>query len=124
RRMHHRLTRAAALAFAAALLSGCGGGLGGPTQEMCDVKGKVTVNGRPGDRLTMTFTPIDPAKGREDVCTVNNGDYTTKLMAGKYKVSFEPAAGGSNVPRQYRSPASTTLDIDATRDTEKSFDLK
>src|SRR5262245_63696109 len=123
--MTRRLTLFAALVAGAALLPGCGGGgFVGQSQELVEVKGKVTVQGKSADRVTMTLTPVEPGKGREDVCAVINGEYTTKVIAGKYKVSFEPATGGTRVPQQYRSAATSKLELDATRDNEVSFDLK
>src|SRR5262245_48124448 len=123
--MTRRLTLFAALVAGAALLPGCGGGgFVGQSQELVEVKGKVTVQGKSADRVTMTLTPVEPGKGREDVCAVTNGEYVTKVIAGKYKVSFEPNTGGTSILRQYRSAASTPFEVDATRDAEKNFDLK
>ncbi len=118
------MTRRSVLIAGLAALAGCGGPAAAPRVSMYEVKGKVTVNGKPADRLTMTFTPIDPQAGREDVCAVTGGEYTNKLIAGRYKVSFEPATGGTGIPRKYRSPASTDLELDATKDTTADFDLK
>src|SRR5262249_38296483 len=97
---------------------------GGPSLDMYEVKGKVTYQGKPVDRVTMKFTPVEPDKGRDDLCVVTNGAYSTKLIAGKYKVSFEPAPGGPPVPSPPRAPSSPPLELDATRAQEKDFDLK
>jgi hypothetical protein len=118
------MTRRSILFAGLAALAGCGGPAAAPRVSMYEVKGKVTVNGRPADRLTMIFTPVEPDKGRDDVCGVSKGEYANKLIAGRYKVSFEPAAGGTSIPKKYRSPASTDLELDATKEATANFDLK
>lgn len=113
----------AAPVLAALALTGCNGYYG-PAQTMCEVKGKVTYNGAPVDRVTMTFIPIEPGKGREDVCTVNKGEYTNKVIAGRYKITFEPAQGGTRLPGKLASAAASRLELDATKDGETNFELK
>src|SRR5262245_11743482 len=112
-----------ATAMAVLTCSGCTGYYG-PAQTMCDVKGKVTYNGSPVDRVTMTLIPVEPGKGREDVCAVNKGEYTSKVIAGKYKVTFESASGGTRLPKQLASAANSKYELDATKDGETNFDLK
>ncbi len=112
-----------AFAAAAFALAGCGS-YAGPPHVMCEVKGKVTYHGAPVDRVTMTFVPVEPGKGREDSCTVNKGAYTNKVIAGRYKITFEPAQGGTRLPRQFASAGTTRIEMDATKDGETNFDLK
>lgn len=121
--MRTRIGLVTVLVAAAAALAGCGGPTAGPYKEMAEVKGKVTLGGKPADRLTMNFTPVDAATGREDACAVLNGEYTTKLVTGKYKVWFEAPARGPIVPTRYRSAAGTDLELD-TAQGGKDFDLK
>jgi hypothetical protein len=113
----------AALVLAILGLSGCSGYYG-PAQAMYEVKGKVTYNGAPVDRVTMTFIPLEPGKGREDVCAVNKGEYTNKVFAGRYKLTFESGTGGTRLPKHLASAATTKYEIDATKDGETDFELK
>lgn len=104
-------------------VSGCGG----PTAAsltLKEIKGTVkTADDKPVDRTTMRFTPIDAAVGREDVCLVEKGQFVTKLITGKYKVSFEPLPGGTYIPQKY-STKSTTLELNVDADKEEHFVLK
>jgi len=94
------------------------------TPDFCDFTGTVTVQGKPADRVGMYFTKVDPAVGRDDVCQVNGGKYTIKLMAGKYKVSFQ-SAGGTAIPKPFQSPTTSGFELDASRkDGQQNFELK
>jgi hypothetical protein len=112
-----------ALASSLSLFVSFGCGPKAAADKMNEAKGKVTSNGNPVDRVTMTFVPADAKMGREDVCIVNNGEFSTKLVAGKYKVAFEPAQGGTNIPAKYRSADTSGLEIDASHTVDKSFTL-
>jgi hypothetical protein len=120
--MVRRLVIAALLAGSLFALPGCrrAGGAGFSTVE---VSGKVTLQGRPVDRVLLSFTPAEPGKGQPDVCTVEKGVYRTKLIAARYVLALEPANGGTNIPKKYRDPASSGLEFDATQTVEKDWDL-
>jgi hypothetical protein len=121
-----RTLRPAALAVLLAGLGfGCGRGEVPTTSDFYDFTGTVTVQGKPADRVSMNLTPVDPTKGREDVCLVSQGKYDLKkVMAGKYKVSFM-SAGGTPIPRQYQAPATSGFELDASnKGGEQNFDLK
>ena len=63
---------------------GCGGGRGDP--EMASVSGKVTLDGKPLDDGTITFTPPNggvPASG-----SIKAGLYTVKAPAGPNRVTI------------------------------------
>lgn len=76
-------------------------------------------------KLTMNFTPVKEGEGMQDVCTVESGAYQTKLQVAHYKVWFEPAQGGTDIPAKYRRPTTTDLVLEATGgDLEKDWDLK
>ena len=110
------------IAFLAAALAGCSGTRAAP--DMVEVTGRVTVNGKPAEKVVMTLTPATPGEGREDECVVQGGEYRVKLIAAKYKVSFAPRTDGPPVPKPYRSPDTSGLDLDGTRSGSKNFDLK
>ena len=117
------LRRIPPLALLLVLASGCGPSAA--SNKFYDWTGAVTgPDGKPATRLTMKFEPVDPAIGREDVCLLENGRYTSKLMAGKYKVYFAALPGGTAIPRKYTAPSSSTLEIDASKDGEVNFNLK
>src|SRR5262245_18616706 len=103
------------------LLAGCGSG--GPRPETVEIRGNATLNGKPVTRVTLSFIPVEPGKGVEDMCTVENGTYQTKIFAGKYKVTFEPARGGTNIPAKYRKPSSTPLTLEVNQSIEKDWEL-
>src|SRR5436190_10437923 len=90
--------------FFGALL-GCGGA-DGPPFQMIELKGKVALNGKPVDRVTLSFTPVEAGRGQEDLCLVENGSYQTKIVAARYKVAVQPASGGTNIPARYRKVTS------------------
>jgi hypothetical protein len=104
---------------------GCGSNHVPTTSDFYDFTGTVTVQGKPADRVSMNLTPVEPGKGREDVCLVSQGKYALKkVMAGKYKVSFT-SAGGTAIPRQYQLPATSGFELDASsQGGEKNFDLR
>src|SRR5262245_10191853 len=102
----YRITATAALLLLTTGL-GCGSSHVPTTSDFYDFTGTVTVQGKPADRVSMNLTPVDPAKGRDEVCLVSEGKYTlSHVMAGKYKVSFT-SAGGTSIPRQYQNPATS-----------------
>jgi hypothetical protein len=101
-------------------IAGCGAGA---SFETAEVKGKVTIGGRPVNRVTMSFTPVE-GPGDADVCVVENGQYKNNLFAKKYKVSFEPAQGGTPIPAKYRQPNTSGLEIDVSTTKEMDFEMK
>lgn len=90
---------------------------------MNEVSGRVTVAGKPADRLIMTLTPLVPGEGREDECVVTRGEYRARVVAGRYRVSFSGLSGGTVVPPRYRSAAASNLELDATNPDETNFAL-
>jgi hypothetical protein len=119
------MTRCVRLTLFALLGSGPGCGNQTPvTSEFHEYSGTVAVQGKPADRVGIYFQKVDPAVGRDDVCQVVNGKYALKLVAGKYKVYFQ-SAGGTAIPKQYQSPATSGFELDASsKDGEQNFDLK
>ncbi len=117
--------RPIALLFAGgclAALVGCSG-RAGPPIKIAEVKGRVTLAGKPVSRVTRSFKPVN--QGIEDVCAVENGNYQTHLAAGEYKISIEPAHGGTRVPARYRKPETSGLVYVADGSaTEKDWELR
>lgn len=102
-------------------LAGCGSS--SVTPNLSEVKGNVTLAGKPVNRVTITFTPAD-GQGDTDVGLVENGEYKTQLIAKKYKVSFAPAAGGTQVPFHYRKPQTSGFELNAATEHERNWELK
>ena len=117
------------LALTAALgliTAGCSGPPAAPVQTVAEVTGKVTVGGKPGAQIGLTFYPVSETEGREEKSGTNpDGTYTVRLVATKYKVTFDAMPGGPSVPKAYRDKATTTVEIEATgASMTKNFDLK
>jgi hypothetical protein len=119
--MSYRALSAAGLLFAVGVL-GCSNAR--PTAEMLEVTGRVTVNGRPVEKMIMNLTPVTPGQGREDECLVERGEFRMKLITARYRVSFTQCPGGPSVPPRYRTPDSSQLILDGTRPDPVRFDLK
>lgn len=102
-------------------LAGCGASSG--SFQTGEVKGKVTIGGKPVTRVTMTFTPAD-GQGDTDVCLVENGEYKTQLVVKKYKVSFVPTAGGTQIPFKYRKAQTSGFEMDPATEHERNWELK
>jgi hypothetical protein len=94
-----------------------------PTAEMTEVSGRVSLNGRPVEKMIMNLTPLTPGKGREDDCVVVRGEFRVKLIAARYRVSFTQCDGGPVVPVRYRTADSSQLLLDGTRSEPVNFDL-
>jgi hypothetical protein len=119
--MRSRALFAAGLLFAAGIL-GCSNVR--PAVEMIEITGRVTINGRPAEKMIMNLTPVTPGEGREDECVVERGEFRMKLIPARYKVSFTQCVGGPSVPTRFRTPDSSQLILDGTRPEPVSFDLK
>ncbi|MDB5308240.1 MAG: hypothetical protein JWO38_2442 [Gemmataceae bacterium] len=117
-----RRTIAALGLLAVAGLPGCSGSR--PAVDMPEVTGRVTLNGRPVDKLIMNLTPFTPGEGREDECLVQNGEYRVRLIAARYKVSFTPGPGGPSVPKQCQTAETSNLELDGTKSDLRDFDLR
>ena len=94
------------------------------------LKGKVTFDGNPVDRGSITFMPINGA-GPTDGCDITKGAYSLTLVPGNYKVSItgyevietriipkdEPGAGQEEevtkqyIPAKYNAKSTLTLDL-------------
>ena len=103
---------------------GCGGPPPANTQFHIAKGSVTTADGKPVSRANMKFVPVEPAVGREDAYLLENGQYTVKLVSGKYKVTAETLPGGPAIPRIYASAATTTLLVDATQDVEVNLQFK
>ena len=55
--------------------AGCSGPEAAPKLSIVKLSGKVTLVGKPADRVTMTFNPVDPTKGREATYGIEGGTY-------------------------------------------------
>jgi hypothetical protein len=118
--MSHRILLATGLLTAVGV-PGCSNAR--PAPEMTEVSGRVTINGRPAERVIMNLTPVTPGQGREDECVVDHGEYRVKLIAARYKVSFTAVTGGPEVPARYRAPDTSQLVLDGTKSEPVNFDL-
>jgi hypothetical protein len=94
-----------------------------PAPAMTEVTGRVTINGRPAERVIMNLTPMTPGAGREDECVVERGEFRVKVIAARYKVSFTAVPGGPAVPHRYRAPETAQLVLDGTKSEPVNFDL-
>ncbi len=103
-------------------LMGCSGPR--PTAEMNEVTGRVTLNGRPVEKMIMNLSPVVPGAGREDECVVQGGEYRVKVIAARYRVAFTQCPGGPPVPAPYRSPVASQLVLDGTRAETANFELR
>jgi hypothetical protein len=94
-----------------------------PAPAMTEVSGRVTINGRPAERVIMNLTPVTPGAGREDECVVERGEFRKQLIPARYKVSFTAVTGGPDVPARYRAPETSLLVLDGTKSEPVNFDL-
>lgn len=107
--------------------------------------GKVTYNGSPIDKGTLTFVPAGPKDGRGEQAAISAGTYQTKdgrgLVVGSYLVIVEVAKvdvaelekDGEKVepplaiPGKFTDPRTTDLTLKVTgedRSIVKDFELK
>lgn len=112
------------LGLLACSLAGCG--MTNTRLKIAELQGKVTLQGKAVDRVMLTFISVDNPKGEGELCAVEQGSYSIKILSGKYKVIVEPAPGGTSVPSLYRRFETTTLEVDATssRAIEKNLELR
>lgn len=95
-----------------------------PEVAMHEVSGRVTVNGKPADRLLMTLTPVVPGEGREDECVVTRGEFKVRVIAARYRVAFTSLTGGTTVPAGYRPGGASRLELDGTKSDQVNLVLK
>ena len=95
-----------------------------PPAVMNEMTGQVALDGRPAERLIMNLTPAEKGEGREDKVVIQQGEYRVRLIAGRYKVAFTPAPDGPAVPRQFKNPQTSGLELDARTSGLKNFDLR
>jgi hypothetical protein len=122
----YRAARAVAcFLLLAGFLVGCSRGpVEGPLGKRAIVKGKLTMGGRGVSKGIIVYTPLDPAKGDEQIGPINaSGEYITSVFPGKYKVSV---SDNTSVPSKYRSAKSTDLEVDinSSGKEDANFDLK
>ncbi len=80
---------------------GCGTSTAPAMGEYIEVSGTVTLaDGSPMKTGTIHFEP-EGTEGREGFSKVNNGAFTTKLFAAKYKVAFDVDAPRTAVPAKF-----------------------
>src|SRR5262249_17257128 len=94
-----------------------------PPAEMTEVTGRVTVNGRPVERMIMNLTPVTPGEGREDECVVERGEFRVNLISCRYKVSSTQVPGGPSVPTRYRTANASQMVLDGTKSEPVNFNL-
>lgn len=129
-----------------ALTVGCGSPNPVPEKlPTVPTSGKVTFNGRPIDKGTLTFVPAGPNDGRGEKASISAGTYQTEdgrgLVAGNYLVIVqipqvnvaEPEKDGENVepppeiPAKYADPRTTDLTLKVTKEDRslvKDFELR
>ncbi len=93
----------AAAALAAVVVAGCGG------PPRAQVRGKVTVDGKPLANGSIEFFPAD-GKGQTAGVAIQNGEYQVETSPGEMKVSIN---GTEVVGKQkaYDTPDSPMIDI-------------
>jgi hypothetical protein len=113
-------------------LSGCA-----QKANVGEVKGTVTLDGKPLEDGTIRFTPIE-GRGPLAGATIKAGEFSTTVAAGKHRVEISSTkmAGGpvdrhSNavetvlqlIPEKYNTQSELTLDVQSGLN-EPQFDLK
>jgi hypothetical protein len=114
---------------------GCGSG-------MVQVKGQVTVNGKPLPLGRVSFQPVDLKQGRPAMANVDvDGRFTAStfkvgdgLVPGEYRIAIQgprgglPGEGGSNfvkVPARYEDAATSGFTVTVKEgDPTRRIDLK
>lgn len=123
-----------AFSIALASLAGCGGPAG---PETYPVTGKVTIDGKPADGLSITFNPVETGKDAAGGNVGADGTYTLYTgvegkegaQPGKYKVtlsdpsdtSYMQSGGGDptkiqggRVPVEYKNSSTTPKEVEVT----------
>lgn len=97
-----RAWAAAALA-AVVVIAGCGG------PPRAQVRGKVTIDGRPLENGSIEFFPVD-GKGQTAGTAIQNGEYQVETSVGEMKVTIN---GTEVVGKQkaYDTPDSPMIEI-------------
>lgn len=138
---HRRGCSAAAIAALSLLLPACGSS--GP--EMASVSGKVTYEGNPVTKGTISFQPLDPA-GRPAVGEIGpDGSYSLQTevpgdgaLLGEYRVAItaredvildyipkKPVPPKLLVPKKYEDPGTSELKaVVKSGSNDFPFDLK
>lgn len=85
--------------------------------EFVEAKGKVTAGGKPVSKAYVGFLPTGPQQ--EVYAKVENGEFTAKVMPGKYTVVVEPewkrtatAQKPSDVPQKFWDAKTSKLGAD------------
>lgn len=141
-----RATLFVILALLVAPLTGCGGGAGSyEGLKRVAVKGKVTFDGEPVDRGSITLIPIDPAsdKVRRSGGMIENGEFSITEAngpnVGKYRVEilWQKKTGKQEkdsdtgemvdiraevIPAKYNTNSELVMDVVEGADESKPFD--
>lgn len=129
-----------------AIIVGCSRPSPGPeTLPTVPTSGKVTYNGSPVDKGTLTFVPAGPNDGRGEKAAISAGTYQTEagrgLVVGNYLVIVqvpqvdvaelekegEKVDPPPELPGKYTDPRTTDLKLkvtDADSSIVKDFELK
>lgn len=125
------------LSLAVAVMVGCGGSDG---PDLGTVEGKVTLDGNPLAKATVTYSPVDG--GRQSFATTDDdGYYSLKhtpsrdgALIGKHKISITTAtsttnANGDDVETPEKLPAKYNAETELEREVEAgsnefNFELK
>ena len=113
-----------ALAGAFLVSLGCGNSNAPAMGDFIEVSGTVTTStGTPMKAGTIHFKP--DGAGREELCVVNDGKFSLKMFAGKYKVAFDLEEPRSTVPAKFRSYATAdkSAEVKGSK-VELKFELK
>jgi len=101
-------------------------GCGGPATintvfTFVDVTGTVTMpDGKPLKNATLVFVPEEGQTAREENAVVNDGNFSTKMGVGKYKVTLDTDSKvKSSVPSKYRSAKTTDISVEVTSSNTK-----
>ena len=111
----------------AAALAGCDSAP--PAAEFVEAKGKVTVGGKPASKAYVGFVPTGAQQ--EVYARVENGEFTAKVMPGKYKVVVEPewkrtatAQKPSDVPARFMDAGTSKLEADVPKGGASGLEFK
>jgi hypothetical protein len=99
----------------AVALAGCSTAPSAP--DFVDAKGKVTLGGKPVSKAYVGFIPTGAQQ--EVYAKVENGEFTARVMTGKYHIVVEPewkrmalAPKASEIPARFMDAKTSKLEAD------------
>lgn len=111
----------------AAALIGCDAAPSAP--DFVEAKGKVTAGGKPVSKAYVGFIPTSAQQ--EVYAKVENGEFTAKVMPGKYTIVVEPewkrmatAAKPSDIPAKYMDAKTSKLEADVPKGGKSDLEFK